>query len=95
MESIAETPVVSAPSVCGRCGEFGKVLVSHHMNGLTRDNRPENKQWLCHRCHRAVHDETGLRAWPPYERQERWKERQGDSWRQKRAAYMRAYRARA
>ena len=95
MGSIAGTPVASVPSACERCGVSEGVapILSHHRNGLVADNRTENKQLLCHRCHRAVHDETGIHAWPPYERQERWKERQGESWKQKRAAYMRAYRS--
>lgn len=94
MGSIVASPVSTGLRECARCflSADARVLVRHHRNGQVRDNRPENLQSLCYPCHRAVHDAEGLRADPPYARQESWKRRQGDAWRAKRAAYMRAWR---
>lgn len=43
---------------CARCGiEDGQFasIHEHHINGDHKDNRPENKMFLCANCHMTLH----------------------------------------
>lgn len=42
--------------VCVECGGRGGRIECHHRNGDHQDNRVENLEWLCVRCHRRHHD---------------------------------------
>jgi 5-methylcytosine-specific restriction endonuclease McrA len=50
---IRRSVLASLLRVCGACGETdeGKLVVDH-INRNSLDNRPENLQVLCRRCHR-------------------------------------------
>jgi len=39
--------------LCENCGEKGYLI--HHKNGKHKDNRLENLQFLCQRCHPLIH----------------------------------------
>lgn len=40
--------------ICQKCGS-SKNVVTHHIDGDTRNNNPKNWQRLCGRCHRKLH----------------------------------------
>lgn len=48
------------PNKCARCGETENILI-HHKNGNHRDNRPENLEKLCARCHVIDEHKAGFK----------------------------------
>lgn len=64
----AAARLVRDAGCCARCGHDGSEsrLGVHHRNRDKRDQRTENLEVLCHRCHMRDHADAGETGWDRY-----------------------------